>query len=51
MGCSGGRPGSKDRAGVGVFDPERQIPSARVRYHLAIGIEGRGSYIDYVGWC
>jgi hypothetical protein len=29
--------------GDGCFDPDRQISSARARYHLAMEIAGQGS--------
>ena len=42
-GWDGGGLECRDWAGVGGFDPEGQILSARARYRLAIGIAGRGS--------
>ena len=39
----------KSSGGVGVFDPERQIPSVCAWYHLAIENVRQGVLGEYVG--
>jgi hypothetical protein len=37
--------------GVGAFYPKRQVANAHARYCWAAEIAGRGSYMEYEGWC